>query len=139
MESITLATLPNATAQQVFDFVVAHLRKQGRKSQIVYRHSSGGSCQYRMAAEDDGTCLRCAAGCLMADSEYVAGREGNSWAYLSGVYGSSAPPELKVPRSHAFLIKQLQDVHDNLSVEGWEDGLKKVASVNNLEYVPVEK
>lgn len=143
METITLATLPNATAQQVFDYVVAHLRKQGRKSALgaIEREGGQASCQYRMTA-NDGTVLRCAAGCLIADSEYIAAREGSSWAYLSGVYDKAdiiiPLKETRVPNQHALLIKSLQHVHDNIEIPLWEEHFERVAKENTLDYTPTE-
>ena len=55
---ITLATLEQATAQQVFTQVKNHLLKQNEKSMI------NGICAYR-----GSNGLQCAAGCLMSDEE----------------------------------------------------------------------
>ena len=61
---ITLKTLPQATAQEVFDQVTQHLLKQGKAAR-----SGTGACRYRV--ETRGEILKCAAGCLIADDEYA--------------------------------------------------------------------
>lgn len=54
---ISLKNLHQATAQQVFDQVVGHLRSQGQKSQAVLKLGVVTACVYR---NPDG--LKCAAG-----------------------------------------------------------------------------
>ena len=112
---ITLKTLNQATAQQVFDQVVTHLMTQGKKSERF----TGGSCLY---LSDSG--LKCAAGCLISDNEYLLQMEGSDWSDLIHY-------EL-VPRAHGCLISRLQIVHD----EGlnWEKELKQVAKQFKLKF-----
>jgi hypothetical protein len=55
---ITLETLPQATAQEVFDQVATHLLTQRQRS------TTKGNCAYR---GDDG--LKCAAGCLLGPDD----------------------------------------------------------------------
>ena len=115
---ITLATLPQATAQEVFDQVKEHLLTQKAKSV-----SADGSCVYR----GEGG-MMCAAGCLIADDEYepyMDGGAGGSWATLVA--------ERWVPLKHADLIQELQNIHDG-SPKHWEDELKELADVLNLTY-----
>ena len=113
--TITLATLPQATAQEVFDQVATHLLKQNEKSEDLYR------CLYRGSNN-----LKCAAGCLISDQEYNDLLEGNPWASLinSGY----------VPSEHADLICSLQRVHDENSVGDWPELLSKVAREFNLTF-----
>ena len=98
---ITLSTLKDATAQQVFDQVVTHMIKQGERS---IRHGSK-MCLYR---GDKG--LMCAAGCLIADDEYQpqfdngAGNGGGTWDRLVS--------NQTVPEHHQNLIVALQRAHD---------------------------
>lgn len=113
---ITLATLANATAQQVFDQVVAHLRSQ--KVQCV--GSTG--CRYRYGK------LRCAAGCLISDEEYSTKMENNTW---KGLFFAGL-----VPNSHIILIRDLQRVHDNYAAKHWENSLNLVADKHKLKYTP---
>lgn len=94
---ITLATLKDATPQQVFDQVKGHLEKQGKQSL-----NSKGSCAYR----GEGNAM-CAVGVFISDEEYREYLEGDSWEGLvaSGVYGL-------IPYEHADLLQELQDIHD---------------------------
>ncbi len=114
---ITLKTLPNATAQQVFDQVVDHLRSQNEKS----RRSS--CCAYKN--NDD---LKCAAGCLISDDEYNPEFEGWGWQNLVSKH--------KVSDKHCSLIMSLQNVHDDREINEWEESLEKVANRHNLIYSP---
>lgn len=110
---ITLATLPQATAQQVFDQVAEHLLRQGKAS------TGELGCQYR---GDNG--LMCAAGCLMSDEEYKRSFEESAWGYLVKRRGITAV--------HEELICRLQDVHDQCSADGWHNTLLGVAADHNL-------
>jgi len=108
---ITLATLKDATEQQVFDQVAIHMIKQGKKSL-----TGVGNCAYRGV---DG--LKCAAGCLIADDEYnpAFDIENNSWYKLvDNGY---------VPDYHSKLIIQLQRLHDNSPERHWESELRGMA------------
>ena len=112
---ITLKTLPEATAQEVFEQVAKHLIKQNDKS-IDY-----GLCRYKKVR------LTCAAGCLIGDNEYNEERmERNSWITLV--------KEKLVPKNHSDLICDLQKVHDNKDVDKWKEELTKVAIAHNLDY-----
>lgn len=98
---ITLKTLPEATAQQVFDQVKAHLLEQMTKS-----ITSQATCHYHL---ND---LRCAAGCLITEDEYKPEMEGNTWKKL--VQRKLVPP------NHQELITRLQIIHDDFPPEYWE-------------------
>lgn len=115
---ITLATLKDATAQQVFDQVATHMIKQNKRS---LAEKSDHACVYRSA---DG--LKCAAGCLIADSEYKPEMDllQSSWACLI---------ERKlVPDAHSDLIKDLQYVHDNYLTNKWDYQLRSTAADHDL-------
>lgn len=114
MSRITLATLPQATAQEVFDQVARHLLTQGKRSK-----DSDGVCAYR---GEDG--LSCAAGCLIADEEYRVSFEHRQWAALSSCE--------EVPKAYAILIYDLQRVHDRYLPYEWPDELRWVASSYDL-------
>lgn len=137
MTTLTLATLPEATAQQVFDHVARHLLKQGAPSMA----SDGAGCRYR---GDKGRA--CAAGCLMSDAEYQAldkhvapdpdlpgaSIEGKDWHQLMD-HGH-------VPETHWPLIVALQAVHDEALdsapdqvVPLWRTELRNVASSYGLD------
>lgn len=124
---INLSNLERATAQEVFDQIVAHLRKQGKRSKDL---TGTDSCMYR---NQEG--LMCAAGCLISEEEYdetkmdrdSEGDIGMGWRELvhKGI----------VPDAHAEMICKLQNVHDsNTRPEDWEPGFKLVAGQFELEY-----
>ena len=111
--TITLTTLPQATAQEVFDQVSAHLLKQKEKS------LEDGKCRYKGPRN-----LLCAAGCLISDSEYRREMEGQSWSDLIS--------DGWVPDTHESLIWKLQTIHDSYDVDNWEKKLKETADHYNL-------
>lgn len=113
---ITLKTLPQATAQEVFDQVARHLLTQGKKSTAENRKES---CMYRGF---DGT--KCAAGCLISDDEYKKMFENCKWSYLVS--------HNHIPGDHLILINRLQTIHDMKLVEDWKSNLNKLAHEFNL-------
>jgi len=111
---ITLATLPKATSQEVFDQVALHLMTQGEPS-MVY-----GACAY-----DDKEGMKCAAGCLISDEEYDPKFEGRPWNQLVRAG--------KVPMAHRELIRSLQKIHDTIAPNLWKGDLLVLAEVYRLQ------
>ena len=114
MKQITLSTLPSATAQEVFEFIKAHLLKQNAKSVKKSNYPDvTDDCMYR----GEGGC-KCAGGCLMSDEEYRPSWEGHDWSTLaaSGI----------VPGEHIDLIKAMQEAHDEYPTEHWPDVIYRV-------------
>ena len=107
MNKITLATLDQATEQEVFDQVAAHLLTQNKESE-----NDNGECLYR--AENGAMC---AAGCLMSDEEHKNQWEGMSWHDVSKNTSIT---------KHESLITDLQKLHDAVDVEDWKKKLKVV-------------
>lgn len=118
-KQITLATLEQATEQEVFDHVARHLLKQGRRSgderDCLYRHGD----------------LKCAAGCLIADGEYDKDFENTSWTRLV--------EREQVPEAHQSLIQALQNIHDVRDTEEWPDYLREVADGRGLSPAAIEE
>ena len=110
--TITLATLPQATEQQVFDQVARHLLTQNAKSMS----GDNLTCAYR---GKDNT--MCAAGCLISDEEMERLRDMNTTDWSELVEFEVAPLE------HRGLIKELQSVHDLREPVDWPLGLRQVA------------
>lgn len=113
--TITLATLPQATAQEVYSQVRKHLLTQKIQSMIDFH-----GCQYH---GPEG--LMCAAGCLVSDTEYLSEMEGKGWEYI--VHHGMAPA------AHQELISDLQRVHDTKDPANWEYWLNRLAAKFNLE------
>lgn len=109
---ITLKTLPQASAQEVFDQITQHLLRQGKAA-----ISSTGACRYRVEAQ--GEVLKCAAGCLIADDEYNRLFENVAWDDLAD--------RNKVPSHHVALVQQLQRIHDRESFGTWTYYFHKIA------------
>jgi len=116
---ITLATLDQATAQEVFTQIKDHLLKQSERSILPI---CDDNCAYRGA---DGK--QCAAGCLMTDEEASTITEGKTW--------DSLVQKGKVTHFHNALISDLQRIHDEcIVVEDWPELLKITASKHDLKY-----
>jgi len=111
-----------ATEQQVFDQAARHMLTQNAKASAW-----SGGCQYRLLL-DDGTVLKCAVGCLIADNEYGSKIEGE-------LYGSNGFNEFfgfEDEAPHVELLKRLQNLHDNSFVNLWKEKLKQIATDFNL-------
>jgi hypothetical protein len=113
---ITLKTLEQATTQEVFDQVAKHLLTQNKQSEG--EHNNGLTCMYR---SPDG--LKCAAGCLIGDDEYLSHWERRSWGFVSRVGGVT---------KHIDLISSLQSIHDDCEPSQWLVRLKELASSKEL-------
>jgi hypothetical protein len=122
---ITIATLPNYTAQEVFDYIANHLLSQGEKCQEIDDVGDGSVCKYRNFNNQS-----CAAGCLFGPGEYKSSFEGNNWVGLrdKGI----------VPLSHFRLITALQKVHDNRPAHEWHKELKLVAQDFTIDTVNLD-
>ena len=96
--TITLDTLNDATPQEVFDQVAAHMLKQNARS----TGPEGRGCRYRGVGN-----MMCAAGCLIATNEYREDMDegGSSW-------GELFQRGLIPTRRHMNLIEELQNAHD---------------------------
>lgn len=131
-----MTTLPDRPeAQDVFDFVAAHLLRQGVKA----KHSSG-RCAYRDAADRS-----CAIGCLIPNHLYRANLEFVPFPSIRDA-GLSLNPmvhprtsrwyeilsEIGIRNSDLPLLRKLRMVHDTLSVRDWPAGLRTVATAYNL-------
>lgn len=120
---ITLKTLPEATAQEVFEQIVTHCLTQGERSELLVPDGFDGNhnqrythyCQYR---GDKGN--KCAAGCLMSDKEYRKNWEQKGWCELV--------MDGDVPSNHMELIAELQYVHDRTKACDWLEAFIQVAN-----------
>jgi len=115
---ITLKTLPQATAQEVFDQVAKHLLQQNKKSLVT--KPNRGFCAYRSGKS------KCAAGCLISKDEYKPELEGKAWNIL--ILNNL------VPSAHKVLIANLQGCHDSLEPDQWQRRLGYIANEHNLEF-----
>lgn len=112
---ITLKTLSEATAQEVFDQCALHLLTQNEKSY----DGRSSRCRYHHRQ------LRCAAGCFISTTEYKVSMEKHAWRDLTETD--------RVPDTHARLIGNLQMIHDNKKVIDWADDLINLAKHENLQ------
>lgn len=120
MKTITLATLPQTTEQEVFYYVAHHLLTQNEKS-LAKSDNFVRDCLYKNPDN-----LKCAAGCLIADDEYKPDLEGLSWRVLADYKD--------VPLTHINLIASLQIVHDKFEVKNWRLQLSELANDFGLKF-----
>lgn len=112
---ITLKTLPEATAQEVFNQAKNHLLKQKVKSA-----RKEGGLDYCLYRGPEG--LKCAGGCFIAEDEYRPGMENQPWN------------SHWFPIEHRKLIQELQWAHDSNDPNVWPAKLKCIAAKFNLKY-----
>lgn len=130
-------------AQQVFDKVLTHLRKQGHAA------VSGSACVYRAFNGD-----MCAFGCLIPDELYAPVMEGISASVLldqtewnsaeSARYRDTLPGHdarlraLFSANVPIALISELQCAHDgalkNYGMSRWEKDIREIAERYALNY-----
>lgn len=122
------------TEQTVFNRVVKHLRKQGRKSKAWYYDFDGDkktlACAYR---GKDG--LKCAIGCLIPNKTYQKDMEGAgpiTALTKAGVYG-------KYKKLGDCLLFELQLIHDDWHPVAWEKAFRELAIRYELKYAPPVK
>lgn len=131
MKTITLATLPQATEQQVFNQVASHLLKQGKRCL-----STNGLCRYRNL--DEGTA--CAAGCLISEEEYLKRqtKDGKSNHFEANGAWRSLVDSMIVPEEHANLIMKLQIIHDKYKPHEWLDQLISLAKTMDFSVTEIQ-
>lgn len=116
MNPITTANLPEASAQEVFDWIVSNLLAQGHRSVGIVEGDRADilTCVYR---SPEG--YKCAAGWVIADDEYRPEMENTAWVCLAeqGV----------VPSDHAALIGHAQTIHDTEIPEDWPNNFTRLA------------
>ncbi len=122
-------------AQEIFNKVYRHLLAQGVPAKLP--RASKDICAYRGA---DGS--SCSVGCLIPDQMYDRAIEGVTLnEILDCEPGTLAGGEFRLHLTldrlgllpHAGLLIDLQDIHDDVSPEDWEDALESVAKLHNLE------
>lgn len=140
IKTITLATLADATAQEVFDHVANHLLTQNEVSGGENYGDFMQSCLYRGTPKEGSKNekLCCAAGSLISDEEYAAidlklkndplpggGKLGNT---IEGkIWQTLADLKIIPTDAHMELIMDLQHIHDQESVSDWSKLLIRAA------------
>jgi hypothetical protein len=92
-------------------------------------------CRYRYE-KPTGEILRCAAGCCLPDANYNPSIE-----KISVLAANVAPRflgnDFEIYRKHYAklrLLKKMQEVHDAVAIDCWEEHWRRVASKFELEY-----
>jgi len=115
------------TSQDIFDYVLSHLREQGPctlNGTIV--------CRYR-----GGNGTRCAIGYLIPDNLYLPSMErmliANLIRFMESL-GEKYISLFEMFKEHEKLISRLQFIHDNENKSNWEAHWKLTAMLFNLKY-----
>lgn len=130
------------TEQEIFDTVVTHARRQGRKCV-----DESGDCLYRHGPD------KCFAGALIPDNVYSTGMEqlniqpllnANTISDIrpdsvEGTDGTLTDKNLQDLRElglaeHANLVVTLQKIHDGYEPNCWERQFEDIAQSYNLAY-----
>lgn len=111
-------------AQEIFNKVITHLRKQGKPA------AEGPYCRYRT---EDG--LKCAVGCLLPDEEYDSKYEGHIVGGLITILPESKTRDLF--KRNVDLLDDLQCLHDNANRENFvadiNDRAQRIAAEHGLK------
>lgn len=105
-----------ASEQDIFDHMVQHLARQGKKSIV------GTKCKYRGPEN-----TACAAGACIPDQLYSEAFEGKRISYLLDYY-----PALTYLRDYQLLLTKLQRLHDLCHSRMWQKELAEIAKSRNL-------
>ena len=125
------------TAQEIFDIVLAHARKQKRRC-----FDEQCDCKYRK--ENATSELRCFVGALIRDEDYEPAIEGvGAWECLKDAVGNArllidilAKNDIDAI-THVELLCQCQSIHDtSISPDVWEIRFRKLAYRFRLTYTP---
>lgn len=127
---MNISDLPNVSKQEIFDFVVAHLRNQKVKSEQWDENKRDDVCVYR---GPNGT--MCAAGCLISDDEYHPDFESKSATYVVSRIFATKWLELTPDICYkAHFLRELQTIHDSGEPRDWEAMFRDAAHHEGLEY-----
>jgi hypothetical protein len=111
------------TEQEIFNHVAEHLLTQRVQSAVIEEEKGEEPiCLYR--AGD----LACAVGCLIPDSLYFRGMEGNGISNLIASYSF-----FKYLQPHKNLLAELQRLHDVRPPHSWSEALKEIAEKYMLD------
>jgi hypothetical protein len=124
------------TAQEIFDTVLNHLRKQGVASAVLHDSVVGAwSCCYRQGS------LSCAVGCLIADEAYTPEMEGEAVGVGDGEVLKALLKSGVNGYHDGDLLTHLQIAHDSHmpkeeghSMLRWEESMQGIAQQHKLLY-----
>lgn len=122
--------LNKADTQEIYNFVVAFLREQGKRA--IYFN---GNCQYLTAVGD-----KCAIGCLFPEGFYDSSYEGLGLPDL--LYNEESKEKFKAAGfgKHKDFLARAQLFHDTsntwISPSTFDSAAKDLAESFNLVYLP---
>jgi hypothetical protein len=122
---ITLATLKDASLQEIFEQAARHLLTQNEKSE------SGAMCVYRTHSGDGK--LMCAVGCFISDEEYNKSFENCSFTAIVNRLN------IKSTFAQNELLRSLQRMHDCNEPVFWRNNLFNIGLRNGLSVAFIEK
>lgn len=124
--TITLATLSQATEQEVFNQAVRHMHKQKVKSIADTSDSFNYDGWHYDGWYRGANGTKCPAGCFMSDDEYKKEFEGERWKSI--VY------KIGLTNKHVDLIEYFQHIHDSFEESEFKDQFKCAADKFKLKF-----
>lgn len=107
--------------QSVFDQIVAHARKQGKRSQFPKDDVFPETCAYR--ANDGSKCL---VGCLIQDQYYSDELENQTVDTEIVAKAIESSLQTKLDNSDISLLERVQTIHDEVSPKFWHSHLAEL-------------
>ncbi|OAB55688.1 hypothetical protein AY600_02090 [Phormidium willei BDU 130791] len=129
------------TKQEIFDTVVARMRKQGVASYITDDHyHNGRQCMYGSGSMGKKVC---AAGALISDDQYTPEMEYKDVYHLRENFGHIFDEDHPFFQ-HLGFVMELQEWHDkHFSENGWmestQERLKEIARLREVNHLPAMK
>ena len=112
-------------AQEIFTTATKHLLKQGARAETEDPRTHIAGCMYRAP---DGK--KCAVGCLIPDKLYDPRMEKKGVSVLL----ENFPNLPKYFEENLELLKDLQDIHDDVEPRLWREALIKLAHKTGLKF-----
>lgn len=119
--------------QEIFTKVATHLLTQKARAEVL-RSDGIRCCAYRSKESRNGPVLKCAIGCLIADSAYSQELEGKRVEHQEVVRAlTNSGIDAFHDLSALTMLNSLQAIHDNYEVTNWYYRLQGIADRFNLQ------
>lgn len=129
----SLDNLDYSSEQEIFNFVANHLLTQKRQAIAALPTATLGEsvCAYRA---ESGT-LKCAAGCLISDEDYLPEMENKNIGAVLKMYKGKSIEKLA---GKLDLLDLLQQIHDAVRPAFWRENLIRLADRRGLDSTSIQ-
>jgi hypothetical protein len=121
LKKVTIDRIDDFSQQEIFDFVVDHLRRQGETALNL-----DGDCVYL-----NGKGQSCAGGCMIPVELYKKEIEGRGMSEVS--FWKAIGLDIPESTEKVMLLQNLQFAHD-AGVSNWDKQLRNVADQYKLNF-----